>query len=195
MNAHLFNAYRLLSLCGGAILLLAAACGDDADDTSTSTSGSGGATSSSTSTSASGGAGGEGGGPTLYECSGLPATANMVDTGSTILIASLTFSDFLDGPTTCTVVEGSPSVSLVEFWNDMGSRRLDVRVGGKLLTTSHGVIDNSTTIAAVTDLPADTEVTVRFDDGVVFGFYDLVFTISSADTVTVSSAQYTYTGE
>ncbi len=196
MNARLLTASRFLSLFGGAVLLLAAACGDDeGEDTSTSTSGSGGATTTGSSTSgsgAAGGAGGQGGGPSLFECSGLPGTANMVDTGS-ILIASLTFSDPLDGAPTCTVVEGSPTERLVEFWNDAGSRRLEVRVGGQLLTTSHGTIDNASTIAAVTDLPADTEVTVRFDDGVVFGYYDLVFTITSTDTVTVSSAQYTYT--
>ncbi|MEZ4221526.1 MAG: hypothetical protein R3B13_11415 [Polyangiaceae bacterium] len=183
------------------------ACGSD----DSSGGGSGGAAGSATGGSggATGGAAGSAGnagaaasagstGKTVA-CSGLPAEATMVDSGGTnIKIASLIFSDPVSGGATCEVKSDDVKPSLVQFWNDIDSSKLLIELNGSgpVLQTSHGTMDNGGAIPTVLDLPADTDVTVRFEDiggGLATGYFDVVFQISSTDKAMVKSASFTAT--
>ena len=161
------------------------------------TGGSGGATGGSG--GASGSAGSAGSSGKTVSCNGLPAEAAMVDSqGTNIKIAVLSFSDPLAGSPACEVKSDDVKPSLVQFWNDIDSSKLLIELNGSgpVLQTSHGKMDNSGSIPTVLDLPADTDVTVRFEDiggGLSTGYYDVVFQITSGDVAKVKSASYTDT--
>ena len=159
-------------------------------------SSSGGASGGSAGTGAAAGSAGASGagGQFVATCPGLPATAAMTDQDKTgINIASLKFDEFAV-PVVCAVVSETASPRLLEMWHDTGSGKRSVDVAGFIETTSHGTINNAGVIPIVENLPADTDITVKFldnDKSLATGTYDITFNIGSNDMATVSSATYT----